>query len=279
MYRTTHLSTNSGLGSVQPQDSLGGAVARSTNHSRQLRLAADLIQTLEHDPVTVELSGPALSLLAELIGCDDVSRVTLRPSVRQLVDHVCYGAADAPAQDQEQIDRLFWPAYFQTMVCRYPQLPGGSTAVLSATDLMSERQFKRSLTGELFKLQGVRHNVIVPLRVLGGVEDRLGVFRFDGPAFTEADKVMLRLLRPHLAARLQNSQQGHNPPTSPFGAQPLTGRQHEVMTLVAQGLTNHQIAQRLVLADGTVNRHLENIYTRLGVNGRVAAIVAVRANP
>lgn len=251
-------------------------MAKTTNDKRRLRLAADLVQTLEHDPAGAEFCAPALTLLAELIGCDDVSRVTLKPSVRQLVDHVCYGAAEAPAQDQEQVDRLFWPAYFQTMVCRYPQLPGGSTAVLSATDLMSQREFKRSLTGELFKLQGVRHNVIVPLRVLGGVEDRLELFRFDGAPFTEADKVMLRLLRPHLAARLRSTPAADQPPGL-AGAQPLTDRQREVMSLVGQGLTNHQIAQRLVVANGTVNRHLENIYTRLGVTGRVAAIAMVRA--
>lgn len=51
----------------------------------------------------------------------------------------------------------------------------------------------------------------------------------------------------------------------------LTERQLEVLRLVAQGMTNRQIAARLVLSDHTIHRHLANIYTRLGVASRTAA--------
>ena len=50
---------------------------------------------------------------------------------------------------------------------------------------------------------------------------------------------------------------------------PLTPREREVAVLVAQGLTNEEIAECLVLAPGTVSNHVEHILRKLGVNRRV----------
>jgi len=49
---------------------------------------------------------------------------------------------------------------------------------------------------------------------------------------------------------------------------PLTPRQREVATLVAQGATNRQIARALGIADKTVEVHLAQIMHRLGVQNR-----------
>ncbi|HEY2877302.1 helix-turn-helix transcriptional regulator [Nocardioides sp.] len=51
----------------------------------------------------------------------------------------------------------------------------------------------------------------------------------------------------------------------------LTGREVEVLRLVAAGSTNREIAQVLVLSEKTVARHLSNIYTKLGIGSRAAA--------
>jgi LuxR family transcriptional regulator, maltose regulon positive regulatory protein len=51
----------------------------------------------------------------------------------------------------------------------------------------------------------------------------------------------------------------------------LSPRELEVLGLVAEGLTNHDIAQRLVLSEHTVNRHVANILRKLGLNSRTAA--------
>ena len=52
---------------------------------------------------------------------------------------------------------------------------------------------------------------------------------------------------------------------------PLSARELEVLRLLAEGLTNGAIARRLVLSERTVERHVGNIYAKLGVNGRVEA--------
>jgi LuxR family transcriptional regulator, maltose regulon positive regulatory protein len=59
------------------------------------------------------------------------------------------------------------------------------------------------------------------------------------------------------------------------GASPsavLTDRQVEVLHLVAEGCSDHEIADRLVLSPHTVHRHVANIYVRLGCSSRSAAV-------
>ena len=51
----------------------------------------------------------------------------------------------------------------------------------------------------------------------------------------------------------------------------LTPRELDVLKLVAQGLSNPDIAQRLVLSEHTVHRHLANILRKLGLSSRAAA--------
>ena len=49
----------------------------------------------------------------------------------------------------------------------------------------------------------------------------------------------------------------------------LTERETEIMCLVAAGMSNRQIAEKLVLSPGTVKIHVHNIYSKLGVKNRV----------
>lgn len=52
----------------------------------------------------------------------------------------------------------------------------------------------------------------------------------------------------------------------------LSGREREVMRLVADGLTNEGVAVRLGLTEKTVKNHLQSIYTKLDVHSRAAAL-------
>jgi DNA-binding NarL/FixJ family response regulator len=52
----------------------------------------------------------------------------------------------------------------------------------------------------------------------------------------------------------------------------LSQRELEVLSLVAEGRTNRDIAEELVVSDKTVKRHLSNILDKLGVNSRAAAV-------
>ena len=56
----------------------------------------------------------------------------------------------------------------------------------------------------------------------------------------------------------------------------LTPRECEVVTLVAEGKTTAQIARQLWISPGTVRRHLENVFAKLDVHTRTAAVARLR---
>jgi len=58
-------------------------------------------------------------------------------------------------------------------------------------------------------------------------------------------------------------------PAAPDGAGPLTSREREIAILVAEGLSNREIAERLVISKRTVDAHVEHTYTKLGISSRV----------
>ena len=59
-------------------------------------------------------------------------------------------------------------------------------------------------------------------------------------------------------------------------AEPLTDREREILALVAQGLTNREIAQRLFLAEGTIKNYVTNILQKIGVRDRTQAALRAR---
>jgi ATP/maltotriose-dependent transcriptional regulator MalT len=52
----------------------------------------------------------------------------------------------------------------------------------------------------------------------------------------------------------------------------LSGRELEVLLMVARGMSNHQIAVSLYLSEATIKRHLADIYPRIGVSFRGEAV-------
>lgn len=63
------------------------------------------------------------------------------------------------------------------------------------------------------------------------------------------------------------------PLVTPFGVT-ITARERDVLTLLVTGLTNRQIAERLKVSQHTVHRHVANVFTKLGVSSRTAAVTA-----
>jgi DNA-binding NarL/FixJ family response regulator len=100
-----------------------------------------------------------------------------------------------------------------------------------------------------------------------------GVLRRDGSfdllgAATVAVGHGLTVLDPGLVATLRPA------PGRPAGLQePLTPREKEVLRLVAEGLSNKQIAARLEISDHTAKFHVNSILGKLGVTSRTEAVV------
>ena len=53
----------------------------------------------------------------------------------------------------------------------------------------------------------------------------------------------------------------------------LTSREHEILRLIAKGLSNKLIARQLDISDGTVKVHVKHILKKLGLRSRVEAVV------
>jgi DNA-binding NarL/FixJ family response regulator len=94
----------------------------------------------------------------------------------------------------------------------------------------------------------------------------LDLIRGPGPDFSERDRAVLTLLAPHLGQAYLDAERRRHPVPR------LTPRQDDLLRLVAAGHTNAQIARRLDVTEKTVGKHLENIYTRLRVSSRTAAV-------
>jgi DNA-binding NarL/FixJ family response regulator len=103
------------------------------------------------------------------------------------------------------------------------------------------------------------------LRAIRGVGQGEAIF---GPSIAQ------RLMRYFATLR---STTASPPSSSPAGAFPeLTDREQEILALMAQHLTNPEIAERLVLSPKTVRNHVSNIFSKLQVATRAQAIIRAR---
>lgn len=92
--------------------------------------------------------------------------------------------------------------------------------------------------------------------------------RWTGP-FDDRDVAVLRMVAP-LLARLARERLTPQLPTS------LTTQERRVLSHVAAGRSNGEIAEALFVAPSTVRKHLENAYRKLGVTSRVAAVARLQ---
>lgn len=81
------------------------------------------------------------------------------------------------------------------------------------------------------------------------------------------------LLAPSVTRRLIARFAASQPPPRPQLPLDLTARETEVLGLMAEGLSNAEIAERLVVGDATVKTHVARVLAKLGVRDRVQAVV------
>jgi DNA-binding CsgD family transcriptional regulator len=142
-------------------------------------------------------------------------------------------------------------------------------------DLVPESEFRRTpLYNEYYRRIGIEHVAAVPIYV-----DRRFLVSFvlnrGATAFSDRERELLDIVRPHLANLYRLGIALDRAHEAPGDAPALTPREREVLDWVAAGKTNRDIATILGASPRTVEKHLERIYEKLGVETRTAA--AMRA--
>jgi DNA-binding CsgD family transcriptional regulator len=94
--------------------------------------------------------------------------------------------------------------------------------------------------------------------------------------FDDRDVAVLAVLQQHLAA-MRESLMTTRPTDADRVGEPLTVREAQVLSWVARGYRNREIAEILFISPATVGKHLEHAYAKLGVRSRGEAVAALRA--
>jgi DNA-binding CsgD family transcriptional regulator len=247
----------------------------------------------------VTLSDQDLCVLAELVTQDrgpDVPEVGLPPSLlRDLMTNISCDRLDVAGLDSirhqmwfsqtvtddvldddqgvDAPDEPWWALHFDSLTCSYPERTGDLRGIVKNADFYSRRQWHSvGMYQEVMRPQGFEHEMQLCLPGSPGPDAgpgrtvRVFFLREPGPDFSERDRALLTLLRPHLLEAYLEAERRRSPVPN------LTLRQWELLRLIAAGSTNIQIARQLGLSEGTVRTHLENIYERLDVSNRTAAV-------
>ena len=240
-----------------------------TLRSRDLRAALEFVETAW--ALAGERAFPHQTLVAlgelipsDFLGYSELDRVHKR--------HIEYVGADGAYNEEE----LFWRIVDDHPICRHQQAYADFSAT-RLSDVISRPRFVNSRAySEWFRPLGVGAELEIGI-ASSRVRTRNFILERAAGDFSARDRAVLELLRPHLrrihemtALRREAAR-----PSEPEAPTQLTARETEILELVATGLTNAAIAERLWISPGTVKKHLENVYAKLGVENRTAAVARI----
>jgi DNA-binding CsgD family transcriptional regulator len=243
---------------------------------RDLRTLLGIVSDGRADLQADGLPPSLLTDLMSLIRCAAVTFTGVDSGRQQewFSQYVPPAGVGAAADDgQRTVDQQHWDHYWDFPPACYPDRTGDLRAILKISDFYSARQWHSSGTYcDHYRPAGLEHELQLCLPAERGPAAgpgrtvRLFFTRGPGPDFSERDRALLTLLRPYLHHAYLDAERRRHPVPR------LTPRHWELLRLLAAGHTNTQIARRLGISEGTVRAHLENIYGRLQVSSRAAAV-------
>jgi DNA-binding CsgD family transcriptional regulator len=258
---------------------------RGTFSARDLSAALGLLREIgEGCPTPGEFARRGVRLLPALVASEvtTLSLCDLSTGRRRVV-------SDAAHLFDRNALAAFDRHFFEHPLVRFHTSAQGG-GVHRISDSMSDPAFRETpLYADYYARIGLDRALALPLHV----DARLlvsFVFNRKGRDFSDRERMLLELVRPHLATlyrqsyALEQTQRalaasGDPAPLPVVSPQDmmatLTPREREVLGWVAAGKTNVQIAQILGAKPRTVAKHLERIYEKLGVETRTAAAMRV----
>ncbi|AKG20819.1 response regulator transcription factor [Calothrix sp. 336/3] len=127
----------------------------------------------------------------------------------------------------------------------------------------------------LWSRYGFEHGIIAPLLGQGEIIGKIHFLRTQGmPSFTDEDLRNISALSCHLSVNLAMLRL-QSPQNSAGVRDCLTKRELQIVDLIAKGLTNHEMAQKLGISDNGVKQALKRIFVKLHVSTRAQMVAKV----
>lgn len=233
-----------------------------------LRVVTDMLaRAVIEDPGPV-VPWSLLEDLSQLIPAEEVSICDMDVANSARVVQECVWEQrdqilEFAATDDGSVHQSFFWRSIRSFYAGDP--PSRAGEVRCWTDRYPGREFREQpLIAEFFRPNGLQYGLTLGFPAPAGHELNLLFFRYSGPDFSDRDKDLLRLLRPHIAEILVAANRQR------MGT--LTPREWQVLELAAEGHSNADIAAILVTSVGTVRKHMEHVFDRAGVRNRGAAV-------
>jgi DNA-binding CsgD family transcriptional regulator len=164
---------------------------------------------------------------------------------------------------------VYWHLHHQHAVCEYFARTGDFTP-RKMSDLIRQREWRsRELYNDFYR--PLQYELDFRLCARRGYTKTF-LLHSSRRDFSERDRLVLELVQPYLQ-RIEEAVAGRRRVTADLR---LTRREREILSWVERGKTNAEVAQILWISPGTVRKHLENAYEKLGVCTRTAAVARLR---
>jgi len=214
------------------------------------------LRQLQRCPNVEEFVERSLDVLWAMFPCDSLGFNELDEREQQ----VWLDRSRAESGWEEMPDELFWEHADEFPICS--GLATGTPGVVRSQDVISNRELRNGrLYGELLHPFGIEYEMKIAFRSPPWMS-RAFMFTREDRQFTDRELELAWLVAPHLEGMYRRLR----------AAAVLTPREHEVIGLVGQGLTNREIAKTLGISPGTVRAHLEHAFRKLDVGTRSAAV-------
>ena len=245
--------------------------------ARDLRRILEFWRDLSEVEEPADFPVRALDGLAKLIPCEILSYNEIDLAQQRALT-IYQPVGTIPPHAQETFRRL---AGQNPLIIHYAAT--ADPRPLKISDFLKREQFHRlDLYQEFYRPYQVEYQLAVtipaPCHLVIGI-----AFNRSQRDFSERDRAVLDLIRPQLVheytvvaertrlrALLASLGQKEEDPIAR-----LTRREAEVLARVAQGKTNRDVAAHLGISPRTVQKHLENIFAKLGQHSRTGAAVAL----
>ena len=248
--------------------------------SKDLKLVLDVVSDLHSAPVT-DFARAAVRAVSRLVDADTTSYNEQDMAEQRPVWYVT----------EPRVIESHAPVEYRQHMKEHPTFTAhrdghmGVGSVVAVSDLVSARVFQGlPLYREYYRDRAVQDQLV------GLVSSRAGratslVFSRSRRGFSARERAVVDLLLPHLrqAARTRDRlRRAVATPLPSAAAVPdnldwdsLSGRERDVVALVAAGASDQHIARALAISPRTVGKHLENVYRKLGTPGRTTLLAAL----